>query len=145
MPVVFNPKSLLYCPSFFFPESRGQKLSNFIAMSLVFTPKNSVVLSSFIFPESCGLLSWCEHSNCARKKFSKFNYSPKTQVGDGDHQNLSNFIVMAVVFTPKSLLKCPSFIFPESLGLPSGCKHSIWAQNPFSNFNLLQKTVNWRR
>ncbi len=47
-------------------------------------------------------------------------YSPKTQNGDGEHQKLGNLNVMPVVFTPKSLLYGPSFIFPKSCGLLSG-------------------------
>ncbi len=35
------------------------------------------------------------------------------------------------------------FIFPESFGPLSGCENSIWAQNPFSKFNLLTKNAIW--
>ncbi len=114
-------------------------------MTVVFTQKSLLYCPSFNFPESWGLLSECEHSIWARNPVSKVNLRTKNALWRRWSQKLSNIIAMTVDFTPKRLLFCPSFNIPECCGLFSVWEHTIWAHNPFSNFNLLTKNAVWRQ
>ncbi len=100
-----------YSPKTQFGDGDHQKLSNKIAMTVVFTPKRLLYCPSFIFVSLVACFPGASTQFGPEIRFPISIYSSKMQFGDGDHQKWSNFIAMLVVFTPKSLLYRPSFIF----------------------------------
>ncbi len=104
----FGPKirfpNSIYSQKMQYGNGDHQKLSNFVVMAVRLPQKVCCKVSVSFVASFMACFPGASTRFGPKISFQNSIYSQKLQFGHGDHQKLSNFIAMAVVFTPQSLL-----------------------------------------